>query len=213
MYIKSILKSRFYPCILYLSGCFVLLAPMALSGQNNLVPFNFTLNQSSTTSAGIFRKDSTLVRTLWNNVKYAAGTHTAYWDRKDDNGRMVTDTSFVVRVLSNNTTYAWEGARIGNTSDSLTGPTKHRYFQRIKSMAITGNTAYYSVGYSEGTTSVYRLNLSTPQNKTGIINDFRPTSRPTFLLPMAITFTGLVTTPSTLPCAGYMPPPWPATKK
>jgi hypothetical protein len=149
---------------------FLALSSTALA-QNTMVPFNFTLNSASTTSAGIFRKDSTLVRTLWNNVKYKAGTHTAYWDGKDDDGHMVNDSNFVVHVVSSNIAYKWEGGIIGNTSDSMSGPSKHRYFEKPASMAIYGNTAYFSSGYGEGITSAYKLNLSTPQNRAGILSN------------------------------------------
>ncbi|MEZ4805632.1 MAG: PA14 domain-containing protein, partial [Bacteroidia bacterium] len=145
-----------------------LLFTESIVAQNNLVPFTFTLSKASTTSAGIFRKDSTLVRTLWNNVKYPAGTHTAHWDRKDDEGFLVNDSFFDVRVVSSNMTYTWEGS-VGNSSDSMVGISKHRYYTRPNSMAISGNTAYYTVGYTEGITSAYKLNLSSPQNKIGIL--------------------------------------------
>jgi hypothetical protein len=138
--------------------------------QNSLVPFKFTLSNASTTSAGIFKKDSTLVRTLWNNVRYPAGTHTAYWDRKDDDGYMVSDTSYVVHVVSGNMTYKWDGGIIGNTSDSTTGSSKHRYFEKPNSMAIFGNTAYFSSGYGEGISSAYKLDLSAPQNRKSILS-------------------------------------------
>ena len=142
--------------------------PASSNAQNKLVPFTFSLRTASTTSAGIFKKDSTLVRTLWNNVKYAAGTHTAYWDRKDDNNNLVDDTSFVLRVLSSNVAYQWEGV-IGNSSDSMTGITKHTYFFRPNGMAVNGNFAYYCVGYTEGVTAAYKFNTARPQSKTGIL--------------------------------------------
>jgi hypothetical protein len=153
----------------FLLACVTICGYNNLQSQNALVPFNFTLNTASTTSAGIFTKDSILVRTLWSNVKFASGTHTKYWDRKDDNGFLVKDTSFVVRVLSNNVTYNWDGACIGNTSDSMIGASKHRYFARPNSMAIFGNFAYYSTGYAEGIPSCYKFNLQKPQNKIGIL--------------------------------------------
>jgi hypothetical protein len=141
-----------------------------IKAQNALVPFNFTLSTSATTSAGIFTKDSVLVRTLWNNVKYAAGTYTKYWDRKDDNGYLVKDTSFVVRVISNNFKYKWDGGIIGNTSDSITGSSKHRYFDKPNSMAIFGSFAYFSSGYAEGISSAYKFNISKPQNRKSILS-------------------------------------------
>src|SRR5437868_414995 len=60
-----------------------------IKAQNRSIPFSFHLDHAATTSAGVFKKDSTLLRTLWSNVRYGAGTHTASWDRKDDAGHLV----------------------------------------------------------------------------------------------------------------------------
>jgi hypothetical protein len=154
----------------YFLGCICLFAASGLNAQNRKISFSFTLSKASNTSAGVFRKDSTLVRTLWNNVRHEAGTHTSFWDRKDDEGHFMTDSHYVIRILSGNLTYKWEGGIIGNTSDSMTGSSKHRYFEKPNSMAIHGNTAYFSAGYSEGITSAYKLDLNTPQNRSGVLS-------------------------------------------
>jgi hypothetical protein len=140
----------------------------SLFSQNALVPFTFKVNSASKVSAGVFKRDGTLVRTLWNNVSYTAGTHTANWDRKDDEGRLVADTGFVVKVISSNVNYKWEGV-IGNTSDSLTGPTVIRMFERMHGLAIAGFNAYYGAGYTEGITSSYKFNTKDPQKKYNIL--------------------------------------------
>jgi len=89
--------------------------------------FYFTLSSPASTSAGVFKKDGTLVRTLWNTELYSKGTFTKFWDGKDDFGvRIVSpDSSYEIKVLSNNVQYIWQGT-IGNTSDSMTGETKHQ---------------------------------------------------------------------------------------
>ena len=145
--------------------------PNFSSAQNSPIAIKFTLSKASTTSAGLFRKDSTLVRTLWNNVFYQAGTHTAKWDRKDDDGFLVNDTLLILKVISSNVKYEWEGAFIGNTSDSMTGKSKHRYFDRPCGMAISGNTAYFSTGYAEGISAVYKFNFNSYQNRTSILSN------------------------------------------
>ena len=168
---KPMIQAKRFAIFLLILGFSGILGNVKLNGQNNPVPFTFTLSKASTTSAGIFRKDSTLVRTIWNNVPYKAGTHTAYWDRKDDEGLLVSDSDFFVKIISSNVKYEWEGGFIGNTSDSMTGKSKHRYFDRPSNMAINGNTAYFSSGYAEGISSVYKFNINTPQNRTSILSN------------------------------------------
>ncbi len=46
--------------------------------------FSFSLPAPANTSAGVFKADGTLVRTLWSTVRYAAGAHTEFWDGSDD---------------------------------------------------------------------------------------------------------------------------------
>jgi hypothetical protein len=52
------------------------------------ITFSFTLNSSARTSAGVFKADGTLVKTLWSGLPYDAGTHTGKWDGTDDEGKM-----------------------------------------------------------------------------------------------------------------------------
>jgi hypothetical protein len=51
--------------------------------------FTFDLDGSYKTSAGVYKPDGTLVRTLWRNVIYGPGATTRTWDRNDDNGAAV----------------------------------------------------------------------------------------------------------------------------
>lgn len=136
---------------------------------NARVPFSFTINTAGTTSAGVFKRNGTLVRTLWNNVKYPAGTFSSTWDRRDDDGNLLTDTGYIVKVISNNVTYNWDGT-IGNTSDSVNGETRIKAFERIHAMASYGNYMYFAIGYSEGTPSCYKFNLNNPQQKINILS-------------------------------------------
>jgi hypothetical protein len=133
--------------------------------------FTFTLSTAATTSAGVYKTDSTLVRTLWSTVKYSAGSHTAYWDGKDDYGVAITSPSanYIIKVVSNNVNYTWQGI-IGNTSDSLTGSSKHRgYYRCMSGLAFASNGyGYYCKGYSEGHSSIAKFAVSQPQSKTTI---------------------------------------------
>lgn len=135
---------------------------------NAKVQFSFTINTAGTTSAGVFKRNGTLVRTLWNNVKYPAGTFSSSWDRRDDDGNLLTDTGYIVKVISNNVSYKWDGT-IGNTSDSVNGHTRIKAFERIHAMTAFGNYMYFAIGYSEGTPSCYKFNINNPQQKINIL--------------------------------------------
>ncbi|MCC6818552.1 MAG: hypothetical protein IT245_06665 [Bacteroidia bacterium] len=143
-----------------------------LSAQNGSVHFSFNLDTISTTSAGIYSNSGKLIRTLWNLKTLEAGTHDCEWDRLDDLGRLLLDTGYYLRVLSNNVQYTWEGV-IGNNSDSLTGSSKLRHFDRIHSMVVKGNWLYYAAGYAEGMPSCYKLNVNQPNRKYNILYDER----------------------------------------
>jgi hypothetical protein len=132
------------------------------------VSFSFTLPAGATTSAGVFKKDGTLVRTLWSAKKFNAGTHKEKWNGKDDLGKDVFDTGYVYKVLSNNVSYNWDGV-IGNSSSSFTGGGIHHGYDLIKSMAIAGNSAYVARGYDEAQGTKNKIDLSKPQEKTWIL--------------------------------------------
>src|SRR3954451_8296629 len=123
---------------------FLISSAITLSQPIN-TSFAFTLSNSARTSAGIFKKDGTLIRTLWSGVKYNAGTYKIKWDGTDDNQKIVPNGVYVAKVLSNNVKYIWEGV-VGNTSDSMTGSTKYHGNDIIKCMAIASNTAFCGTG-------------------------------------------------------------------
>ncbi|WP_080241344.1 PA14 domain-containing protein [Spirosoma rigui] len=165
------MNERKYAVLLlfFISGIFGQLASAQTENRTTLssdvVSFSFTLPASARTSAGVYAKDSTLLRTLWSGVSYPAGTHQQTWDGLDDEGRLVADGSYTVQVLSNNVTYTWEGV-IGNTSYGISqGNNVQRAFLRTHGMAITGNTAYYGAGYAEGNPSQAKFSLSAPQKR------------------------------------------------
>lgn len=126
------------------------------------VTFSFTVKVAGRTSAGVFQKDGTLIRTLWSGVPYKAGKYTKVWNGTDDEGRLVASGDYDIKVLTNDVKYTWEGV-IGNTSAQSTGPTVHRGLESIRSMAVVGNVAYYAKGYSEGNASQSKFLLDKPQ--------------------------------------------------
>ena len=141
---------------------------LAFGQATHTVPFTFTLSDSAHVSAGVFAKDGTLIRTLWSGVSYKSGSYTQTWDGRDDEGRLASDGSYDIRLLSNKVSYTWEGV-IGNTSTAQSGPTHFRALENMASMAIAGTTAYYAIHYNEQLTSCYKIDTSSPQAKTDVL--------------------------------------------
>ena len=144
--------------------------PVVLNGLDG--SYTFTLAQPNTVSAGIFRNDSILVKTLFSAEKLVAGTYTRYWNGTDDNGNPINNpaSNYAVKILTNNVQYLWQGT-IGNTSDSMTGITKHRnYFTCMRGLAFGPTFGYYCSGYSEGTPSFAKFNINTPNQKIELIS-------------------------------------------
>ena len=129
--------------------------------------FTFSLSTAANTSAGVYKNDSVLVRTLWNNVNYTGGSYTGFWDGKDDYGNAISTptSSYKIKVLSNNVKYTWQGT-IGNSSDSITGASKHRGYSNCMTGLSFGPTfGYFSTGYSEGSSSAGKFNIKSPNTK------------------------------------------------
>jgi len=117
--------------------------------------FTFNLDEGATTSAGVYKTDGTLVRTLWTTQYYSSGSHQGFWDGKDDlnNEIGMPDGSYVVKILSSNVQYEWEGV-IGNTSTNLTGSSIHKgWYYFATDIEIVGDYGYYVTGFSEGSPS------------------------------------------------------------
>ncbi|MET0261528.1 MAG: PA14 domain-containing protein, partial [Rariglobus sp.] len=127
--------------------------------------FNYTLSTAATTSAGAYKADGTLVRTLWNNEPRPSGTNTAVWDGLDDNGQPLPSDTYKVKVLAHNVTYTWEGF-IGNTSTTQTGPTTLRVFGHFEDLAITATEMFPTTGYNEKRALWLRMALSDPNAVT-----------------------------------------------
>src|SRR5690242_8814844 len=77
-------------------------------------PFEYVVARDGKTSAVVFARDGTLVRTLWSGARTAAGRHAADWDGTDDAGSVAPGGRYQVRVVSSQATYTWEGV-VGNT--------------------------------------------------------------------------------------------------
>jgi len=134
--------------------------------------YSFTLPFAATTSAGVYKSDGTLVRTLWRKVAYSAGPHNSSptaapfdWDNNDDNGNALPAGTYTVRVLYHNVAYNWDGI-IGNTSSSFTGTGVHFNFLPITAMAFSGTNGYYCASYNEAHYDFTKFNTSDPQTAT-----------------------------------------------
>ena len=159
--------------VLLLAGCLgfflsVLLWATPQQAATNL-DFTFTLDNKYKTSAGVYKSDGTLVRTLWRKVKYDAGTHGASWDGLDDDGKTAPASNYQIKLLYHNMQYEWEGA-IGNTSNAQSGATVHHGFYPMRDLAIADNNAFYTTGYNEGQFSFHRFDIKNPQQVTNSWN-------------------------------------------
>jgi hypothetical protein len=133
----------------------------------------YTLKERATTSAGVYKKDGTLVRTLWSGITKDAGTYEAKWDGTDDFQQALPVDNYTIKVISSNVKYTWEGT-IGNSSASQKWPHVHRALEPPNNIVIAATNAYYTVGYDEMTHSHFQFALNNPQFKldpfTGIGN-------------------------------------------
>jgi hypothetical protein len=166
-------KNQFIKKLIFL--LFISLNTLAQDGK-----FSFTISSAVSTSAGVFKNDSILVKTLWNNVPFTPGTYTKYWDGKDDYGKTITnpDNTYNIKILTNNVQYTWQGT-IGNTSDNKTGATKHRgVYHCVRGLTFNGSFGYFCTGYGEGSPTIAKFNISSPNTKIplGISGDINYTT-------------------------------------
>ena len=136
--------------------------PVSRQAAAGEMTFTFNLDGSYKTSAGAYKPDGTLVRTLWNNRACGLGTHEEVWDGKDDYGKAVPDGTYEIHLIRHNVTYTWEGV-IGNSSKNKTGNLVHLIFSAVPSMAISGTKAFYTDAYGEGLPSLIYFDTTDPQ--------------------------------------------------
>jgi hypothetical protein len=123
---------------------------------------NFTLDKNYTTSAGVYRADGTLVKTLWRREPYAAGTYTVTWDGKDDTGAAAAAGQYQIKLLYHNVQYVWDGA-IGNTSTLQSGPHVYNGYLPIRDMAATDTTMFTVSGFNEGQNNLRLFSHANPR--------------------------------------------------
>lgn len=146
----------------YYASCSLLTRNLVIKQPSAAAPpaaDSYTLSVASTTSAGVYQNGK-LVRTLWSNVRKAAGTHIVTWDNKNDAGATVTG-HYDIKVISHQMTYEWK-ANIGNTSSIDTGVHKLKGLSTPYAGVEVGNFIYYAKGASEGQSPLYKINKSNP---------------------------------------------------
>ncbi len=170
-------KTVRFPILFFASFLLFCIASRAQSSDANVSTnssagaktFTFQLAAAAITSGGIYNAQGVLVRTLWAQQKYDASTHTVSWDGLDNDGKPVPAGNYSWTVLANNVKYTWQGV-IGNTSDSMSGTTKHKGYQPIITMCFYGSTGYYGIGYSEALTMTYKFDTNHIQQRTAVQN-------------------------------------------
>lgn len=133
------------------------------------------------TSAGVYKSDGTLVRTLWSGRTLSTGLHTEIWDGLLDDGTPAPIDDYEIKVLSNNVTYEWEGGMIGNTSNEITGDTRLNLTNAITSFAKSATNIYWSWGYAEGKPSGFVTTIEDPNSKA-FTDNLRQTNQSTFFV-------------------------------
>jgi hypothetical protein len=121
-----------------------------ISNVNGRLQFSFTLPTNAVTSAGVYNPSTgALIRTLWGNQQFQAGTNYGAWDGNDDSGNPVASgSSYQIKMIYHNVQYVWDGT-VGNSSATQSGPNVWRAYGGICDMAIAGGKAYCTFGYDE----------------------------------------------------------------
>ena len=126
--------------------------------------FSFNLPQASITSAGVYNTSTgALIRTLWNNIQYQAGTNYGVWDGNNDSGTAVpAGSNYEIKLIYHNVQYVFQGM-VGNTSTNQSGSNVYHSFGKIHDMTVSGSAAYYTVGYNEAGNPFHTFTVGTPQ--------------------------------------------------
>lgn len=135
--------------------------------------FKYIINGKLRTSAAVYQTDGTLVRTLWKNEPAVQGQQTGIWDNRDDNGNIVPQGKYTIKVLTDKVTYVWNGP-IGNTSSEISGIHVFQGFYPLMSMAVTDTALYFVTGYNENAYNLHWVNPAdvTRQNSFGHSDTF-----------------------------------------
>lgn len=129
---------------------------------------SFVLTETKQTSAGVFNEDGTMITQLWHDSTMTAGTYEIpEWDGLDQEGNAATGD--IIKVVAHNVEYDWRGARIGNTSDDLTGPNRHYGYTTFFKLKAIGSDIFYSNSFNEQRFTANKFSQNDIQSKTGIL--------------------------------------------
>jgi len=155
-------SSGVFGCLCFLLGVLAFLCiPTPARAATTL---NFSFDDTYTTSAGVFKPDGTLVRTLWRKVAYAPGSHSYVWDDLSDGGVAQPAGTYHFKIIYHNIDYTWEGV-IGNTSATFNGFIR-RGFIPIVDMATDGTNLYSALGFNEGQSQIHLSTAAAPNAVT-----------------------------------------------
>lgn len=127
----------------------------------------FNLNADYTTSAGVYKNDGTLVKTLFSGKRMAAGSNVVFWNGLTDNNEVAPNDTYTIKMLAHNVKYVWENV-VGNSSVPNHGESVHNGFEPMKAMTFNGTTAFYTSGYNENHLELNRFDTSNPNKLTKI---------------------------------------------
>ncbi len=127
----------------------------------------FNLGQDYTTSAGVYKPDGTLIKTLFSARRMAAGSNVVFWNGLNDNNEIAPSDSYTIKMIAHNVQYYWENV-VGNSSVPNSGASVHNGFEPIKAMAFSGTAGFYTSGYNEGHYELNRFEMSNPNKLTKI---------------------------------------------
>ncbi len=137
-------------------------------GAYETVPLNyavFFLDADYTCSAGVYKPDGTLIRTLFSGQRRPQGTNVIFWNGLDDNKVIAPNDTYTIKMIAHNVQYVWEGI-VGNSSNPNADSHVHGGFEPIYAMAIVGTTAFYTAGYNENKYELYRFDTGDANNVT-----------------------------------------------
>ncbi len=130
-----------------------------------LTRWRFSLPRAATTSAAVYDRQGQLLRTLWRADALPAGEHEGSWDERNDSGQLVPHGDYEIRLVHHRINYVWEGV-VGNSSESFSALNAHRAFLPPTGLLISGDRAYYAVGYNEFQPGLHGFAMSLPQHDT-----------------------------------------------
>ena len=148
----------------------ILILALLVASQPTLfgtTTFTFNLDGSYATSAGVFKPDGTLIRTLWRKVAYGPGPTTRTWDDRDDGGNLAPAGNYEIRVLFHNTQYVFDGM-IGNSSSPSSGTGVFHGMTGMHNLAISGTSAFFANGLNEGRSTMHFFDITNPYQQMDV---------------------------------------------